>query len=334
MTRVVHDAPVWVRPEPIEPLFVTIPALVPGEGVGAGVDVGAGTGVGAGGDVGAGTVVGRAPFARRHRTALIVTAAIVTVLVVGAGFFVYTWNHSGPHELAGITAYQRFRSGATGLVADPGKLRPHEGVYSYTGSGNERVSLPPKSQVEGPRIPGTVSYRPDGCWVLRLDYSDSHWQNSTYCPRDGNLVEVARAGWYRWNFIALVIADTATFTCTPPEMAIPSRLVVGQRFAFACTGKNDPIDTGVVTMTGTNRYVGPETLRIGGRAVPTLHFREVATFGGGQTGTNVADTWFSTIDGLPVRGTWRTVVTSPTLVGASTLTGSGSFDLASLTPRT
>jgi len=42
----------------------------------------------------------------------------------------------------------------------------------------------------------------------RLDYSDSHWQNATFCARDGNLVEVSRAGWYRWNLVALSIADT------------------------------------------------------------------------------------------------------------------------------
>ncbi len=68
-------------------------------------------------------------------------------------------------------------------------------------------------------------------------------------------------------------------------------------------------------MKGTNRYVDPQTVRTGGTEVPTLHFREVSTLSGGQWGRNVSDTWFSTVDGLPVKGTWTTKVTSPTFLG-------------------
>lgn len=65
-----------------------------------------------------------------------------------------------------------------------------------------------------------------------------------------------------------------------------------------------------------------------------LHFREVATLTGGQSGTSMADTWMSTADGRPVRGTWNTTVRSPSPLGTSTLTGSGNFQARSLTPRT
>jgi hypothetical protein len=165
-----------------------------------------------------------------------------------------------------------------------------------------------------------------------MDYSDSHWQNATFCDRGGNLVEVGRAGWYRWNLVALAIADTATFRCTP-EVVFPAVLRVGQQFPFSCTGTNNPIHTAPVTMKGTNRYVGPQTLLVAGRAVPTVHFREVSSFSGGQWGTNVADTWFSTVTGLPVKGTWSTKVSSPTFLGTSTLTGSAGFTLRSFTAR-
>jgi hypothetical protein len=104
-----------------------------------------------------------------------------------------------------------------------------------------------------------VSYRPDGCWVLRLDYSDNHWQNSTYCPRNGDLVEVARAGWYRWDLVALTISDTATFVCAQPEVALPAVLHIGTKYSFSCTGTNSPLKMGVVTMVGANEYVGADT---------------------------------------------------------------------------
>ena len=167
----------------VEPVFMTLPV----------VDVSGGTApeprdgvrrscAEGGGSVAAPPARSGPSFAHRHRLALIVTTVIVMVVASAAGVFAYQWNHSGPRPLSSATAYQRFRSGLTGAVVDPGTLRPHEGVYSYRGSGHEHISLPPKSQVEGPGIPGTVSYQSDGCWVWRLDYSDSHWQNATFCP--------------------------------------------------------------------------------------------------------------------------------------------------------
>ena len=271
-------------------------------------------------------------FAHRHRVALIVTAVIVMVVASGAGFFVYQWNHSGPHQVSSATAYQRFRSGITGAFVDPGTLRPHEGVYSYRGSGHEHISLPPKSQVEGPGIPGTVSYQSDGCWVWRLDYSDSHWQNATLLrprrqPGRGGPcrvvpMELRGAVHRRYRHVQLFARGRHSDSAAGGT-AVPLHL-----------HWQNPIKTGVVTMKGTeNRYVGPQTLRIAGTDVTALHFREVSTFSGGQGGTNVADTWFSTVNGLPLKGTWSTKVSSPTFLGTSTLVGGASFTLQSLTPR-
>ena len=204
------------------------------------------------------------------------------MVVIAADFcvFAYLWTHNGPHQLSTRTAYERFRSGANSQFVDPGTLRPHEGVYSYVGVAKEHISLPPKTQVEGPGMPGTVTYDRSGCWVWRMDHSDAHWQSSTYCARNGNLVLTGRAGWYRWDFVMLTIADTATFKCAP-GVTLPKLLRPGERFALSCKGTNEPINTGVVHMTGYNRYVG---------------------------------------------------VSSPTIVGTSTLTANGSFRLTSLEP--
>ncbi len=321
MTTIVDHAP--AEPAQREPVFITLP--VPPPSAAAPPDR-ASSG-------GASGPVRRPSFRRRHRVGLMSCAAALTLLAGGVGMFIYKWNHTGPREVSVQRAYLRFRSGSSGQLVDPGKLRPHEGVYTYRGRAAEHVSLPPKSQVEGPSIPGTVSYRSDGCWVQRLDYSNNHWQNSTYCPRNGNLVEVARAGWYRWDLVALSVSDTATFTCARPEIALPEVLRIGTKYSFSCTGTNTPLKMDVVTMVGTNQYVGPQTLTMAGSRVPTLHFHEVTHFGGGQTGYNVADTWFSTVNGLPVHGTWTTVVTSPTFLGKSTLTGNGDYSLSSLVPR-
>ncbi len=274
----------------------------------------------------------RASFRHRHRKLLIVLACLLVILVSGIGIFLYMWNNNGPQQLSSNTAYQRFKS-AHDPSAQAGTLRPHQGVYSYVGRANEHISLPPKSETEGPGMPGTVTYNADGCWVWRLDLSDSHWQSSTYCPSSGDLVSPGRAGWYRWDFVVMTISDTATFQCSTPEVVLPEIFRQGERFAFSCTGTNDPINTGAVVMTGYNQYVGTQTFTIGGQKVETLHFREVTTFSGGQTGTNTSDLWYSTANALPVHGTWNTKVSSPTVVGTSTLTAKASFTVSSLTPR-
>jgi hypothetical protein len=268
-----------------EPLFVEVPGVA----------------------LGAESEVPRKPFVRRHRVALAITTALVVAVIAAVAVFAYQWNHSGPHELSTATAYQRFHSGATGQPVDPGTLHPAPGVYTYSGHGSEHISVPPKSQTEGPTFPGTVTYQPNGCWVWRMDYSDSHWQSSTFCDLNGNLVEPGRAGWYRWNLVALSVADTATFTC--------------------------PIHTDPVHQKGTNTYLGTEVLRVAGTRIDTLHFRETSTFSGGQWGTNVADLWISTVNGLPVKGSWTTKVSSPTFLGTSTLTGGASFVAQALTPH-
>jgi hypothetical protein len=262
-----------------------------------------------------------------------VLIGIVAVLVVAAGLFAYRWQHSGTVPLTGAQAYARFRA-AVDPALSAGTLRPHQGVYSYSGTASEHVSLPPKSRNEGPgAMPGTVTYQADGCWVARVDYSQTHWQSATYCPRQGALVQVGTAGWYKWDFVAFSISDTSTYTCAVPKVVIPADAAPGVRNSFSCTGTNAPLDTGPVTMTGSTEVVGLETVTVAGRAMQALHVRETDTFSGGQTGTNVADTWFSTVDALPLRQRWTTEVQTPSPVGTSTMTGQSTVTLSSLTSR-
>jgi hypothetical protein len=131
--------------------------------------------------------------------------------------------------------------------------------------------------------------------------------------------------------VALSIVDMETFQCGVVEMAIPATLTKSKSLGFICTGVNSPIATGVVKLNGSTRYVGAELLKIAGKSVSTVHFVEVDRFSGGQSGSNVANTWYSTTDGLPVQGDWDTRITTPTAVGTSTLNGKGNFKLASLT---
>jgi hypothetical protein len=269
----------------------------------------------------------------RHRRRWVL-AGLAAAVVVGAGVFALLWVRSGAHELPLSVAYQRFRPDAPGKKYANEALRPEQGVYQYSGSGTEHLSVPLKTQYEGPVIPGTVTYLRDGCWSFRLDYSDNHWQSATYCPRSSALLLTARGGWYRWNFVALSVSDTSTYSCTPAEVAVPAVLVVGERHSFSCRGSNHPLSIPPVTMSGWVEYLGSSSVVVQGHRLQALHLKEVATFSGGQTGTNVADTWFELATGLPLRGTWSTTVRTASPLGTSTLTASGRFSLSSFTPHT
>ncbi len=270
------------------------------------------------------------PKRRRLRRWLLGSAAVV---LIGIGVFVVLWVTTDAHEVSLSTADQRFLhdKGAKAGFAKPG--RPAEGVYEYTGSGSEALSLPPKTQHEGPIIPGTVTYGANGCWTLRLDYSDNHWQYTIYCPHGSELLETARGGWYQWNFVATTVADTASYTCEPAEIAVPGPLARNRPYRFSCSGTNHPLKLGPVTLAGTVKYLGDGSVLVDGEKVPAVHILEVASFTGGQKGQDVANTWYDSADGLPLQGTWSTDVRTPTAIGTSTLTASGRYQLDSLDPH-
>ena len=281
----------------------------------------------------AGAALGASSPGRRHHVWRWVLLAVLVVVAGGIAVFAGLWLNSGAHELPLSSAYQHFTPDAPPAKYRHEALRPPQGVYPYAGSGTEHVSLPPKTQYEGPIIPGTVTYLHDGCWDFRLDYSDSHWQSSTYCPKGAELLLDARAGWYRWDFVAVVIADTATYRCSRREVILPARGATGTRQHFSCTGRNDHLSIPPVTMSGWTQVLRTGTVDVAGRAEPAVEVRELATFSGGQSGTNDSSTWYAASTGLPLEGTWRTEVRTASPVGTSTLTASGRFHLQAGTPR-
>lgn len=258
-------------------------------------------------------------------------AGIALVVLAGAGTFAYLWSDSGAHALPSSVAIQHFLQEGGG--GDRGGVGPAPGVYSYRGAGTETISVPPKSQTEGPGIPGTVIRRPGGCFEFRLDFSDYHWQSWDYCVRDGALVSPTRAGYYNWDFVAFHVDDTSTFVCHPSITTIAGHLAPGTSHPVQCTGHNDHLAIGPVLMHGTSTLVRSATITVGSHRLPSVLVSERVTFSGGQSGSNVSETWFSVADGLPLRGTWHTTVSTASPVGTSTLDAHGVFTLDSLTPQ-
>ncbi len=281
------------------------------------------TGPGAGSEPST-TAPGRGTARHRRRWPWAVLG-LVLVLVAAALALALGTDHA--HEVSLRQAEARV-GGGTGSVADG---RPAPGVYAYTGSGTERLSLPPLSQSEGPTIPGTVTLEGADCWVLRLDYSTHHWQTWRYCEHGDDLWEAGGQTWQLWAVGPLDVTNLSTFTCAAGSMALPATGSIGQVWHSRCTGTNSTV-SGTTVTAGPYRLVGTSTLTVGGTPTRTVHFQRLRTDTGAQRGTEQADVWLDARTGLPLVLEQHLRVTTDTSFGTSTYTQDGVMRLTSLSP--
>jgi hypothetical protein len=270
---------------------------------------------------------------RHRRRRLIVVLAIVGVVAIGGGSFVVLWRRSGAHEVSTGQAHKRFEASSSTQALNPAVFRPAAGVYVYRGSGTEQLSLPPKSQSQGPQMPATVTHRSDGCWTFRIDYSSQHWQTWIYCPRVGGLVELGGQTFERWDFVFTKYDSTSTFACDPPSVTVRAAMQPGDHWQQTCRGTSSGTKGEAVT-SGPCTFVGNDTVTVGGRRVAAYHLHQERTLSGSQRGTQTADLWFAAKDGLPLRNERTQTVHTNTIVGSSTYTEHGSFALTTLQPQT
>ena len=266
---------------------------------------------------------------RRARRRIFVAVSLIAALLL-AGTVVALWNRVTVHPVSMDTARERagLDSGSSG-PATP--LVPATGVYRYQGTGTEHLDKPPRTQPQGPDIPGTVTGLGDGCWRLRVDYSNNHWQSWDYCSTGTALTETAGAFHQRIDLGPVSVDTSSTYVCDPPADAIRPTQTAGDRWRQACRGRSTASD-GDVASAGPYTFVGEEPIDIGRREVVTLHYHRVRTLTGGQRGTEEVDTWFDATTGLPVRNSRVITVHSDSVFGSVTYTERGTFTLVSSTP--
>jgi hypothetical protein len=278
---------------------------------------------------GAGSAAARPSWYRR-RGCLAAVAAVMLVVGVGIATLAVAWSHRGADEKSVQSAVDTFRRRAQDLGA--GVLRPPPGVYSYQGTGTEKLSVLATSQQWGPRIPGTVTHQPRGCWTFRVDYSTNHAQTWSWCPTRTVLRENGGRTTQTFDFVAASLTDVEVFTCDPPPDTIRLDARPGDRWKRACAGHS--VDRGTKVQTkGTSTYVGPAGVVVAGRSEPAYHYRAEQALSGSQHGAERMDTWFSARDGLPLRIVRDVHVFSPSPLGDISYTERGSFVLRSITPR-
>lgn len=258
---------------------------------------------------------------------MVIVVAIVLVLAgVGAAFAV-AWSHRGAEQASLSDAVEQFRQ--QDQDGGAGFLRPAVGVYTYRGTGTEKLSVLGTTQHWGPDLPGTVSHTANGCWTFRIEYSTHHRQDWDYCPHGTTLQETGGRTFQSFSFVAATLEDLEVFTCDPPVDAIRLEARPGEHWRQACEGHSPSRGTSV-SSTGTNTFVGLANVRVGGAQVPAYHYRILRRLSGSQTGTEEMEMWFSASDGMPVRVTRDIDVDTPSPIGAVTYTEHGRFVLTSL----
>lgn len=254
--------------------------------------------------------------------------AVIAAVVIALLFVV----REDPGAKSVTQAVEEFRTGEGQSHGGAGPARPAAGVYAAMGDGRAELSFPPLSQRDGPEIPLTVQHDADGCWIVKVDYNEAHWQNWQYCrDESGRMFERGGQTYQRWDLGATKIENTSTFVCDPPSLVIDPAAQPAASWPQSCTGTNTQTQ-GTTTSAGNSTFIGVEPITIGNGVVSALHYRQQSTISGSQTGEQTVDTWFTADSGLPVRVERTARIDSSSPVGSITYTEDGRWQLQSLDP--
>jgi hypothetical protein len=272
---------------------------------------------------------------RRRRWPWAVGLVVAMILLPCLAFGVLFLVREDPGAKSIDEAVGTYRQGASPTTDASDVHRPIAGVYSATGTGDEALSFPPLGQNDGTIMPLTVQYEADGCWVIRVDYNEAHWQTWRDCPGGSAAIVLESGGqtYQRWDLGATQIENTSTFDCAPPAIVMMPDPSPGASWTDTCTGTNTQT-AGETTSAGPYTFVGAEDVVVAGAPVATHHYRQSRTLAGAQTGEQVADLWFVVPTGLPVRSERSIHIESNSPVGAITYTETGTWQLTSLEPAT
>lgn len=271
------------------------------------------------------------PWYKRKK--LVIPLVILVVLSIGGvAFYFVAWRHRGAEEASVSEAVEKFRDEGQGGQAD--FLSPAPGVYTYEGTGTEKLSVLGTSQQWGPRLPSTVTRGDDSCWTWRIDYSTNHYQEVHYCPEGRVLQEVSGITYQSFDFVAFSVGDLNEFTCEPRADTIRVDAEPGDTWDQSCDGKSKDRGTRV-TSAGTNEFVGIEDVKVGDDEVPAYRYKSERELTGDQTGTEKTESWYAVRDGLLLKTTRNLRVASPAPppLGDVIYTEEGTYTLSSLTPQ-
>ncbi len=258
---------------------------------------------------------------------LVVTGVLVLVIV--AIVVVPLVLREGAEPVSLGDASRRFELEHPGVPKGALPLVPAEGVYEYRGHGLDTLSILSLEQQQGPLMPATVTHGSAGCWTLRIDYSDKHWQRWRYCPSGEQLDEAGGKTWQSWDLGVTSIANLTTSRCGSPILR--RAMQPGDTWVQRCELSNDQVD-GKTVSSGTTRYAGTDDVEVSATTVAAYHLVQRRTITGAQRGMQRSDLWFAP-NGMPVRERQTIEVASPSPVGDVTYRQTSDLRLRSLRPE-
>ena len=226
---------------------------------------------------------------------------------------------------------EAIESQQTASTVQAADLQPGTGVYTYSATGTEALSLLDTGQDWGDTIPATVTAVAGGCWEHRMEFSTNHWATQRLCPDGDRLLEQGSTVFQSFDFVAAEVGDETVFTCDPPSVVIDLGASPGDAWPAACDGASEARGTSTRS-AGDTEFLGEETIDIAGEEVRSLHYRHDRRITGDQTGVNRVEHWYDAATGLLLKGVREVEVASPSPIGDVTYTESGSFELDRLSP--
>jgi hypothetical protein len=262
----------------------------------------------------------------------VVAGIVLFVFAAGAIVIGVLWSSRGPDAASVDEALENFRD-EPGDDASGGSapLVPAAGVYTYRGSGSERLSFLGTSQPQGPVLPATVRHEPGGCWTFTIEYSTHHQETWRYCVREDGLEELGGEVRQRFEFVGFSVEEMYDITCHD-AFALRVDAAAGDSWGRPCRESDD--SGTVARFRGEYQFLGTEPIRVGGDPVRAYHYREHRLISGDQSGTTTVDAWFSVSNGLPLRNERVIEVATPSPIGDVTYSETGEWGLTSLEPQT
>lgn len=254
---------------------------------------------------------------RLSRRRALVTAICAAAVAVGA------WLWLGRDHVSPVTtqeAVERLRREQPGPAASPfvdGARAPRSGVYEYRTDGGERFqSYLSASHAYPART--TISVSRGGCGVLvRWTPLEQRQTERELCPAAG--------GWRLRSILDIHEffgrRDERRYVC---ERGVVFRL--GGDWSYGCRYESS-------TNAFAGRFVGIETLDVGGHPVVTVHVHERNVVRGPEQGEGESESWYRRFDGLLVSRTAAYRARAPVPGGSGTYSERYELRLLALRPR-
>jgi hypothetical protein len=212
--------------------------------------------------------------------------AVLLVLALGGLWFFVVRSPGTPVDLRQALAQYRLHQRAGHVVRTA--LLPPSGVYAFTTSGGEQLSVAGISR----SFPATTRMvvTEGRCATEAWEPLQQHTEQMVVCPSHGTGLTMTTSTTYE------AIAGqqtTSTIHCGVGAYVVPP-VGSGRTWQAGCRAPGQAI-----TLHG--RLLGTGTVVVDGHPTPVEHTRVTLDFDGTQTGTNPTDYWIVPTDGLIVR---------------------------------